>query len=172
MRKIRGLLTIGAILMAMTTAAQAGAGPRGPMHRAGAVRQAREGRGGPYHKVFAKLNLTDQQKDQIKGILDSNREGITQAREARHSALKAYREAVKTGEEAGIRAAGAKLGTATADVGVIRAKVWTSIKAVLTPEQLQKLENMKDRAKNAMAYGPRARMERPGRAGWARPGLD
>jgi Spy/CpxP family protein refolding chaperone len=55
---------------------------------------------------------------------------------------------------------------------VIRAKVWTSIKAVLTPEQLQKLENMKDRAKNAMAYGPRARMERPGRAGWARPGLD
>ena len=58
-------------------------------------------------RALRRLDLSDQQKQQIKGILDANREGFSQAKDARAAAIRAFAQAVKAGDEAAIRTAGA-----------------------------------------------------------------
>jgi Spy/CpxP family protein refolding chaperone len=148
MKTTRSLLTIVAVAVAVVAPATLAAG----------LRQDRQDKGdalGAMHKVLNKLDLTDKQKGEIKGIVEVNREGFRQAVQARIGAFEAYGAAIKTGQEAGIREAGASVGSAMADVGVIRAKTWAAIKAVLTPEQLQQLATMEDGAKERLDRQPK-----------------
>lgn len=157
------VVAVGVIGMTGIAAGQAGGAdlsgirplPQGPGHLRGPGGQAmRRPWDDPdpvagLQRVLRRLNLTDGQEQQVKGILEANREGLRHAKQARAAAMKAYVESVQAGEEAGIREAAANVGKAIADVAVIRTQTAAAIKAVLTPEQIDKLEKMKERAKEA-----------------------
>jgi protein CpxP len=165
MKTMRGLLAVAAVVAAVvTTAALAGAGPMARLYGPGTNRpgdgMARDG----IHKLLQNLDLTDQQKKDIKGIMESHRQAMEQARQARAEAFKAYGQAVRAGDESSIRSAATGVGKAMADAAVLRVQVINAVKAVLAPEQIQRLEAMK-----ARSYEFRDR--RPGlSAGMGRPG--
>lgn len=112
--------------------------------------------------ILLRLDLTDTQREKVKGILEDNREGLKQAQEARGAAMKAFREAVQAGDEAAIRSAGTEVGNAMANGAVIRSQCVAAIKAVLTPDQLAQLEKMKERAKQSIGRQLGDRVGRPG----------
>jgi len=100
--------------------------------------------------ILHRLDLTDEQIDKIKDIHNANKEKTEAAKKAIAEATKLLHEAVAEGaDEAAIRAAGTKLGNAVSEQVILRATTITSIKKVLTDEQLTKLkelqEGMKDR---------------------------
>ncbi len=103
---------------------------------------------GRFGHRLAQLGLTDQQKAQVKGILRNYqptagpllREVVTERR--------ALRDAIRaqTIDETAIRAQVAKVASLEADLAVQRAHIAHDIRAVLTPEQIQKLKNMQTAA--------------------------
>jgi len=131
-----------------------------------------ERRGGPAEPgalgMFGRLDLTDEQKESIKKINEESKEKSKAAAEAVGEARKALQETVAKGEEAAIRKAAKNLGEVLGDQAVLRAKKMSSIKAVLTPEQLKKLEELKAKMKEQgeksreKTDAPRSRERFPG----------
>lgn len=83
------------------------------------------------------LKLTDAQREQVRGILQSHRseaESLRQRSDAAHEALRAATTA-STVDEAAIAQQGQAFGALIADAAVLRAKVRSEVLAVLTPEQ-------------------------------------
>jgi Spy/CpxP family protein refolding chaperone len=96
--------------------------------------------------ILKQLDLTKEQRQQVKGIIEANKEGLKNATESVRSATIALNKAVSNGEgEADIRAAAAALGSAIANKAVLRATTIASIKRILTPEQLQQVKQLKGR---------------------------
>ena len=94
--------------------------------------------------VLRLLNLTDEQQEKIRTILEEKKEPMEAARTAVQNANQALHQAVmEEKEEAAIRAAAQTLGEAIGNQAVLRASIMTSIKAVLTEEQLKKLGDLK-----------------------------
>jgi protein CpxP len=103
---------------------------------------------GRFGRRLAQLGLTDQQKVQVKGILRGYqptagpliREVVTERR--------ALRDAIRaqTIDETAIRAQAAKVASLEADLAVQRAHIAHDIRAVLTPDQIQKLKDMQTAA--------------------------
>ena len=139
MKRTLSFLVVGT-LMISTTAAICLAGEERP-NRAGPGPIAQ------IQRALRRLDLTEAQRQQIKGILDARRGDLTAARDARAAATKAFAGAVQAGDEASIRTAGTALGNALAGAAVIRVQTVASIKEVLTKEQIQRLDEMKERAK-------------------------
>ena len=104
---------------------------------------------GQYHgqgiaRALRGLDLTEQQRESIRNILESARETSESEREAVENARKALHTAVAEGaDETAIREAASNLGKAIGDRAVSRAATMTSIKEVLTEEQLEQLQKMK-----------------------------
>ena len=87
--------------------------------------------------IAAHLNLTDAQKDQLKGIMDSHRDeskGLgdraMKARQALHAAVTA-----DVVDEGLIRARAAELATIESDLAVAQARIHAEVFRILTPEQ-------------------------------------
>jgi len=126
--------------------ARRGAGP-GMGHRmgpAGVFRLQQFARG---------LELTDEQKTQIREILQENRNRMEQAR----------RNVVQAREnlDAGFPETAGALGTAHAEAALLRAQIHERIKQVLTAEQLGRLEERRQLRKERLEQFPR----RSGRIG-------
>ena len=100
----------------------------------------------PVLGILRRLDLTEEQKEQVKTILKDNRETSREAQKAVRNTMKAVHQAVmdEAGEEA-IRDAAAQAGRAIGDQAVLRAQVAIDVKSVLTEEQLQKLESIKEK---------------------------
>jgi len=94
-------------------------------------------------RMLGRLDLTDGQKESIKQITEASKEKNKTAAEAVGEARKALHEAVAKGDETAIRNAATNLGNVLGDQAVLRAQTMSSIKAVLTLEQLKKLEELK-----------------------------
>jgi Spy/CpxP family protein refolding chaperone len=94
------------------------------------------------------LDLTEEQKLLIEEILEVARPEMEVAREAVAEAAETLHEAVIEGAtEDVIREAATVLGIAIGDEAVLKVSVITSIKSVLTEEQLVELEEIKSRLK-------------------------
>jgi Spy/CpxP family protein refolding chaperone len=93
--------------------------------------------------MLSRLDLTDEQKESVKQITEAAKEKNKTAAEAVGEARKALQEAVVEGDETAIRKAATNLGKVLGDQAVLKFQTRTSIKAVLTPEQLQKLAELK-----------------------------
>jgi len=102
----------------------------------------------PMLGILQRLDLTEEQKEQVKTIFKNNREQTQAAQKAVRDAMQAVRKAVmdEAGEDT-IRDAAARAGIAIGDQAVLRAQVATDVKSVLTEEQLQKLETIKEKMK-------------------------
>ena len=96
-------------------------------------------------RALRRLDLTEQQRESVRNILESARDKTEPGREAIAEATKALHTAVaENAGETAIREAAANIGKVIGDQAVSRAATMASIKEVLTEEQLGKLQKMKD----------------------------
>ena len=125
-----------------------GPGPMGPMG---------------FGPGFRELNLTDDQKDQLKKIGESHRDEFRAAGEkarAAHEGMQALMDA-DTIDENAIRAKSSEIAAAEAEVMILNAKVRHESMQVLTSEQQAKLKELQvNRPGRGGPGGPRRRGQR------------
>jgi periplasmic protein CpxP/Spy len=99
---------------------------------------------GRFMQRLAQVGVTDAQKAQVKAILRSYQPTAGPLIQQVVTERRALREQIRaqTIDEAAIRAQAAKVASLEADLAVERAHVAHDIRAVLTPEQIQKLKDM------------------------------
>ena len=131
---------VGLALLAGATLLVAGDGHRGP----GGMRE--HGPLGPLARALHQLDLTDEQRAQIRTILDTARPVLEPLREQLRMNREAFRDSQSPTEvdEAAIRAHIAAQAVVEADLAVAMARVRASILALLTPEQLAELERLRE----------------------------
>lgn len=108
-------------------------GPGGPGGRMGAV-------GIPLNR----LDLTDAQRDQVKGVVDSHEAELRTLGEKAMTARRALEQAVTadTIDEGAIRAKAADVAAVDSDMAVARARVHADVLQVLTSDQRAKLKEL------------------------------
>lgn len=132
-------------------------GPGGPGGRGGFGRfggQGPQGPGGPMggapmlglpRPLAAQLNLSDAQREQIRGIMQQHRNEAEQLGQRLGAAERALHQAVQAEafDETAIRAAAADAATARTDMAVFQGRVHADVYQVLTPEQQAKARELK-----------------------------
>ena len=118
-------------------------------------------RGGPmgFGPEFRQLDLTDDQRAQLRSIAESHRDELRAAGEKARAArdgMQALLDADSINESA-IRAKSAEIAAAEAEVMILNAKVRQESMPVLTPEQQQKLKELRAARQGQM------KQRRPGR---------
>jgi Spy/CpxP family protein refolding chaperone len=102
----------------------------------------------PFKHRWAALGLSDDQKAQVKSILQKYKPTTQPLVQQLVTERRALRDVIQspTIDESAIRAEAAKVASLQADLAVQRAHVSHDIQAVLTPDQIQKLQEMKAKA--------------------------
>jgi Spy/CpxP family protein refolding chaperone len=95
--------------------------------------------------IADQLNLSDAQRDQIRSAVDSRRDEVRMLVERATPARQALDAAAmsQTFDEATIRARSAELATIDADMAVTRARIFTEVVKVLTPDQRKQLDALR-----------------------------
>jgi Spy/CpxP family protein refolding chaperone len=106
-----------------------------------------KGKGMDCGMMFQQLNLTDQQQEQVKAVMDKHQSEMQGFNEKIDAARKAVHEAVHTDtfNETAIRDAHKTLATEMENMAVLRGKIFAEIRPILTPEQLTQVKEMRDR---------------------------
>ena len=97
-----------------------------------------------------RLELTEEQRTEIKGIFEDSKEDRQALRATVQEAMKALHEAAQDGTEAEIIAAGKALGDAHTNQALQKSATMKSVKAVLTDEQVAQLDEIKAEMKERM----------------------
>ena len=131
----------------------ADARPPGPMGGRPGGPDGAGGPGGPFGRMMmgelgrammlrAELNVTDEQREQMHEIGRAHKDEFVAVMKPLMDAKRRLGEAVRANEvnENAVRTASAQVGVALADVALLRARVGREMRAVLTPEQLQKID--------------------------------
>jgi Spy/CpxP family protein refolding chaperone len=94
------------------------------------------------------LNLTGNQKTQIKTVLAGEKGNLQPLLATLHDARKNLRAAIRASDanEASVRAASAQVASAEADLAVERMKLYGKIAPILTDAQRQQLADLQQRA--------------------------
>ncbi len=115
----------------------------------------RGGRGGPHGRsegpgmLFRDLDLSEQQREQIRSLFEQSgsQETMTRLSELQRS----LNEAIETGaDEGALRQLGSDLGIAQGDAAVERSRLHQATMQLLTPEQRQEYEELKAERKKRM----------------------
>jgi protein CpxP len=95
--------------------------------------------------MLRQLELTEEQRTQVRQVMDSHRAELRASREKLRAAHKAQRDAVTAAQfdEQTIRTQAAELAAVTADAAVLRARIHSEVFAVLTPDQQAKAAELK-----------------------------
>ena len=135
----------------------AGPGGRGLGRRGGMMRGGPMGPGGAVDLPLAQLNLTQQQRDQVKTILDSHQDELKTLGDREAAARQALEQSVAADviDEGAIRQHAADLGSVEADMAVERAHIRAEVLQILTPDQQQEAKTLA-----ASAPPPRGRGRR------------
>jgi len=106
---------------------------------------------GRWMVLRSELNVTDQQKAQIRETVIAHKPEIAAAAKGVWDRRTALREAVLAGkDEAAIRAAADQLGKAAGDAAVLAAKVASELKPILTAEQQQMIRQTRGECDQAV----------------------
>jgi periplasmic protein CpxP/Spy len=143
------VLTVGlagaAYVSAQNTSSGAPVGRQGGGFGPGRGRGGPGGPGGILGPAFERLDLTDAQKARVKEILDSHQTDLralgTRSMTA-HQALDAA-TASDSFDEATVRTRAAELAAIDADMAVMRARVYTEVYQILTPDQQKQLKQLR-----------------------------
>lgn len=102
--------------------------------------------GGRMGRLAGKLELTDAQRDEVKQIIAAHRQEIATVAKPLVDAGRTLKDATKAepSDEKAIRAAAANVGKALGDAAMVASKVKVEVRAVLTPDQQAKLDEMGD----------------------------
>lgn len=94
-------------------------------------------------KIKKELNLTDDQAVRIKTEISAQKDTLKVQAQAVRQARTSLRLAIQSGApEPELRSSAAAIGAAEGDLAVERAALFARIKPILTPEQLEKLQNL------------------------------
>ena len=98
-------------------------------------------------RIARKLNLTDDQKTQIKAVLSADRGTLAALLGQWHDARKNLRAAIHAGDanETSVRATSAKVAVAEADLAVERMKLYGKIAPILTDGQRRQIAALEER---------------------------
>jgi len=135
------------ILISTLAAAVVAGGLIAPQTYAADNSVAPPARGQFLQRIAQRLDLTDDQKSQIKTILAGEKDNLQPLLAALHNARKNLRAAIRAddADEASVRAESAKVASAEADMAVERMKLYGKIAPVLTDEQRRKLADLQQR---------------------------
>jgi Spy/CpxP family protein refolding chaperone len=111
-----------------------------------------QGQLGRLMTLRSELNVTNEQREAIKKIVESHRSEIVTVAKPIVEERRALREATlaKNPNEETIRAAANELGKAIGDAAVLASKVKGEVGKVLTPEQMHKVEQFRLQSDNAV----------------------
>ena len=138
-------LALATVVLVATPAAQAAEAQRGGGRGAWMGGPRGAGPAGAFLPPLRRLELTDEQREQVRTAIGESREAArTHARETR-TAREALAEAVTTGavDEDRLRTLGAELGRLAGDAAVRRAQVYAAVWQILTPEQQARAEEIR-----------------------------
>ena len=137
------ILMLGTVTLAASPVGTRGRERRGPRGRGtGAGPELRRLLGAISHR----LDLTDEQAEKIRDIVEETRKGADIAREALAEARKTLHDAVASGAaEEQIRSSAEALGEALGSQAILRGKLLASVREVLTDEQHERLERLQER---------------------------
>jgi protein CpxP len=112
------------------------------------------GRGGAAQFGLRQLDLTDAQREQIRGIVQSHRDELKGIADRMRAARQKMQQASggEAVDESAVRAASADLATALADGSVLRGRVRQEVFSVLTPEQLEKAKTLQANREQRRAH--------------------
>ncbi|GMR22568.1 MAG: hypothetical protein BMS9Abin37_0927 [Acidobacteriota bacterium] len=116
----------------------------------------REGRGGNGRAILRELDLSEDQREQMRALRQgTSRDTFKRSRERR----RALNEAVDNGaDEATIRQLAFDFGEAEGDAAVERARMHAQMMEILTPEQRERYQALREEQKQKME-GRRKRMQ-------------
>ena len=143
-RVVLAVAAVAALVVSTVAIAEPGPGRHGRHHRGfGAGHHG--GPGGHIAHLAEKLDLTEEQRTEIRGLMEAQRDANAEQRQALRTAKQALREAVhaETFNEGAIRQASADVAALEVEQAVDRAELYQSIRQVLTPAQLEELEQLK-----------------------------
>jgi Spy/CpxP family protein refolding chaperone len=138
-------------------------GPGGPMGRRGGP----GGPGGPGMGVLGplmgRLDLTSDQRDRLRQIVESHRDDQRQLADRAMKAHDALQEAI-TGsfDESAIRARANDVAAVDADQAVLQARIYHEAVQILTSEQQEKLKTLQTEMKNRRGTREEQRQDRRG----------
>lgn len=114
----------------------------------GLAAQERGGRGG-FPGMLRYLDLSDEQRESIRGAVQEHRENGAATRQALRAAQGKLREAVtaEVVNESNIRAVAADAAALQADAAVLRAQMHAAVLALLTSDQREELAELRDNAR-------------------------
>ena len=149
-------VVVGAVLAAGALHAQQPQRPSGPMRggfgRGGIGPGGQRGFGPGLGLPLGRLDLTDAQRQQIRSIQEQRAPQLRTLAGKVAEAAEAQRRAAVTVplDEQAIRAAARDVATAQADLSVERARVYNEVFTVLTPEQQDRVRQMRAQAEARM----------------------
>jgi len=131
------------VLLAIPAIALAGPGKWGHGHRG---HHGDSGPGMRIKMIAEQLDLSEEQRAQARALGDSHRESTRALRDQMRDARRALGEAIhaEDSNETSIRSASAAVAAVEADMAVARAAHMKEFEALLTPEQLEELSQMKE----------------------------
>ena len=139
-----------------------GPGPGGPGGRRGGPGGPDGGAIGPM--MLERLDLTADQRDRVRQILDSHRDEQKAIGERAMKAHEALQDAVTgTFDESAIRARAADVAAVDADGAVAQGRVYGEVFQILTADQQQKLKKLQTDMKERREKMQQQRQERGGR---------
>jgi Spy/CpxP family protein refolding chaperone len=99
-------------------------------------------------RIAGKLNLTDDQKAEIKTILSDEKDVLQSLLGRLHESRKDLRAAIRASDanETSVRAAAAKVAAAEGDFAVERMKLYGKIAPLLTDAQRRQISDLEQRA--------------------------
>jgi Spy/CpxP family protein refolding chaperone len=106
------------------------------------------GHGRFFQRIAERLNLTDEQKAQIKTILRSERDTLKPLLGQLHAARQNLRTSIQANgtNETAVRAASARVAAVEADLAVERMKIFGKIAPILTDEQRLQISEFQQNA--------------------------
>jgi periplasmic protein CpxP/Spy len=160
-RRLAGMFGAAAVAAVVTTAfvqaqTQDGAGSPAPRHErrgpggpggfgfGGPGGFGRGGFGGPM-AILRQLDLTDEQRAQVRQVMESHRDELRAIGEKLGAAHRAQNDAATAApfDEQVVRAKAADVAAVAADAAVLHARVHSEVFAVLTPEQQAKAAELR-----------------------------
>jgi Spy/CpxP family protein refolding chaperone len=142
----KSLAAVGSALLLVVVAAAALNAQNARMWR------RNPGRANQYGMMFrpraflAGLNLTQQQKDQVKTIFANHKPDIQNVSKERAAAQKTLGDDIFNGaDQATLQADAGKVSSAEWDAVLLRSKIWAEIKPVLTSDQLTQLQQRRQK---------------------------
>lgn len=123
---------------------------------------------GPLGGILRHLDLSQEQRDSIRAILEAERDTLQALRQQLRDNRQAFRDAHPPTEfdEAAVRAQAEKQGKLHTELAVVMARTRAKALAVLTPEQRGKLAELRARCEECWGGAGPGFKSMGGRRGW------